>query len=152
MMEIQHSVQHSIKNKLRADWLISEDNEKTTLNINMPYCNPSAAKQWMWCGHRGIKACIPGVVREEIWWHLDSACWKTTLCANFWSNWRLTAYCNYCLMTCASDFQFNSIEFLSLSHYFEKVSMQYHHLNTYWISYNWFLYFGTGNCCPKLRL
>ena len=56
-------------------------------------------------------------------------------CANFWSNrgnqWLLTAYCNFCLMTLQFKLHrtlYKNFEFYfhSLSHYFEKVSVQYH--------------------------
>ena len=41
--------------------------------------------------------------------------------------------------------------FFTLSRYFEKGSLQYH-LAYFINSYNWFLYFGTRNCCIKLLL
>ena len=57
-----------------------------------------------------VKACIAGVGREQIWCQIWIQHVEKPPCANFWSNrgnqWRLTAYCNFCLMTRASDFQF----------------------------------------------
>ena len=56
-----------------------------------------------------LKSCIAGVVREQIWCQIWIQHVEKPPCASFWSNrgnqWRLTAYCKFRLMTCASDFE-----------------------------------------------
>ena len=73
-------------------------------------------------GHVLFKARMPGVVREQIW--IQHTCWKAPLCSFFLTNrdnqWRLTAYCNFCLMTRVSDFIPGTIKLLSFSHFFNK--------------------------------
>ena len=85
-----------------------------------------------------VIACIPGVVWEQIWlqnWiqHIEKP--ECKFLCNWGSQWRLTAFCNFCVMTRASDSQFKlhqtiykkfEFYFLSLSHYFEKTSSSSH--------------------------
>ena len=56
-----------------------------------------------------FKACIAGVLRELICLQIWIQRVQKPPCANFWSNWCnhwcLTAYCNICLITRASDFE-----------------------------------------------
>ena len=88
-----------------------------------------------------VKACIAGVVRERIWWQIWIQYGEKPPCSNFWSNrgsqWHLTAYCDFFYwwhvqvifdsgsikLYVYERFEFH---FLSLSHYFEKVFVQYH--------------------------
>ena len=61
---------------------------------------------------QGFKACMPGVVRERFSMvEKPLVQFFRGIEATSGHQCRLTAYCNFCVMTCASQFQLKQMEF-----------------------------------------